>query len=115
MTRRDHWSTLDSAGGRIGPRSRGWRWWTRAAGLILRGTTLQVALPIALVVGTVLVGVNMGAELAAGEADEATALRILANYAIPYLVSSIGYLSASTRDETGLPDAQRSAGGGEPQ
>lgn len=115
MTRRDHWSTPDSAGGRIGPRSRGWRWWTRAAGLILRGTTLQVALPIALVVGTVLVGVNMGAELAAGEADEATALRILANYAIPYLVSSIGYLSASTRDETGLPDAQASAGGGEPQ
>ncbi len=74
-----------------------------------------MALPIALVVSTALVGVNMGAGLAAGEADEATALRILANYAIPYLVSSIGYLSASTRDGTALPDAQASAGEGEPQ
>ncbi len=76
---------------------RGWRWWARATGLILRGTTWRVALPIALVVGTALVLVNLRAELASGDADAATALRLVGNYAIPYLVSSIGYFSASTR------------------
>ncbi|MDQ3095363.1 MAG: hypothetical protein M3Q82_05320 [Actinomycetota bacterium] len=36
--------------------------------------------------------------MAFGDADAATALRLVADYAIPYLVSGIGYLSASTRD-----------------
>lgn len=53
-----------------------------------------MALPIALVVGTALVGVNMWEELASGTAEPAMVLRLVANYAIPYLVSSIGYLKA---------------------
>ena len=84
--------------------SQGWRWWARAAGLILSGRTWRVALPIALVVGTALALVNQGAELLAGEADAATALRLVANFAIPYTVSSVGYLSAH-RDDPGAPDA----------
>jgi len=84
--------------------SRGWRWWARAAVLTLRGTTWRVALPIALVVGTGLALVNQGAELIAGEADATTALRMAANYAIPYIVSSVGYLSAH-RDDAAAPGA----------
>ena len=76
--------------------SRGWRRWLRLAGLILRGQTWRVALPIALVVGTALALVNLGADLISGEADAATALRLAANYAIPYIVASVGYLSAHT-------------------
>jgi hypothetical protein len=90
---------------------RGWRRCVRATGLILRGNTWRVALPIALVVGTALVLVNLGAELASGDADTGTVLRLVANYAIPYLVSSIGYLSASTRD---APPADPTDGREEP-
>ena len=89
----------------------GWSSWTRAAWLMLRGSTWRVALPVALVVGTVLAGVNQGAELIAGEADTATALRMAANYAIPYVVSSVGFLSAHRHDapggETGGPVQQQ--------
>lgn len=83
----------------------GWRWWTRAAGLILHGTTWRVALPIALVVGTTLALVNQGAELISGDADAATVLRLIANDAIPYIVSSAGYLSARTGETPTPPGA----------
>jgi len=54
------------------------------------------------VVGTLLAVVNQGSELLAGEAGAATLLRMGANYAIPYVVSSVGYLSAQSRQvETG--------------
>lgn len=94
--------------------ARGWRWWSHAIGMVLRGTTWRVALPIALVVGTTLGLVNQGAELASGNADAATALRLVANYAIPYLVSSIGYLSAPTRDAPAPPHATDSRVGRSP-
>ena len=68
--------------------------WTRWALPILSGATRQVALPVALVVGTVLLAVNQGAQLLAGDIDPALVVRALANFAIPYVVSSIGYLNA---------------------
>lgn len=49
---------------------------------------------VALVVGTLLTLVNQGDRLASGEADLAVALRVAANYLIPWVVSSIGYISA---------------------
>jgi len=64
-----------------------------------------VALPIALVVGTVLLAVNQGSALAAGQVDVATALRALANYAIPYVVSSVGYLNRPDDQPSGLDRA----------
>lgn len=67
--------------------------WSRWAWPILSGRTRQVALPIALVVGTLLLAVNQGAELVAGDADLATVMRALANYAIPYVVASVGFLN----------------------
>lgn len=61
---------------------------------ILSGRTRRVALPVALVVGTILLAVNQGSQLLAGEVDLVVVLRAMANYAIPYVVSSIGYLKA---------------------
>lgn len=67
--------------------------WSRWAWPILSGRTRHVALPIALLVGTILLAVNQGAQLVAGHVDAATVLRALANYAIPYVVSSVGFLN----------------------
>jgi hypothetical protein len=67
--------------------------WSRWGWPILSGRTRHVALPIALVVGTILLAVNQGSALATGHLNVATVLRALANYAIPYIVSSIGYLN----------------------
>lgn len=71
--------------------------WTRpteALGLFLRGHTTRTALPTALIVGSVLSAINQGAILAADRATSATWIRIAANYLIPFVVASIGYLSA---------------------
>lgn len=71
-----------------------WGTWPQAAVLLLRGTTVKVAWRVALVVGTVLSLVNQGAVLAEGRADTATWLRIVVNYLVPYVVASIGFLTA---------------------
>jgi len=78
------------------PTDRGivWSSWPQAAWLIARGVTLRTSLPVALVVGSLLSAVNQGGELVAGDISGATVARMAANYAIPYLVSSVGYLSA---------------------
>ncbi len=70
--------------------------WSKWCWPILCGRTRRVALPVSVVVGTVLLAVNQGSQLLAGDADPAMAFRVLANYAIPYVVSSIGYLDASS-------------------
>ena len=61
--------------------------------LICRGTTYPTAVRIAAVVGTLLTLVNQGQELTSGHIGLATVLRVAANYLIPYVVSSIGYLT----------------------
>jgi hypothetical protein len=71
-----------------------WSSWPRAAWLIATGATLRTSLPVALVVGSLLSAVNQGGELVAGDISGAAVARLAANYAIPYLVSSVGYLSA---------------------
>jgi len=80
--------------------------WLRATWLILRGTTWRVALPVALVVGTVLAVVNQGSEILAGDVRASTLLRMAANYAIPYVVSSVGYLSAHSELMAAAPAHQ---------
>lgn len=71
-----------------------WTTWPEAVRLLATGRTWRAALPIALLVGTVLTLVNLGDVLLAGTVDPVTAARIAANYAIPYVVSSVGCLSA---------------------
>ncbi len=62
--------------------------------LLLSGATARTCLPIALVVGTVLSLVNQGDVVAQGRAGLTVGLKVLANYAIPFLTSSIGALLA---------------------
>lgn len=74
--------------------------WSRpaeAVGLLLRGRTSRQALPIALVVGTILSAVNQADVIVTGAATTATWLKVAVNYLVPYLVASIGYLSGRRR------------------
>lgn len=71
-------------------------WSTRreALGLFTHGVTVRTALPTALVVGTILSTVNQAAVIAGGDAGAATWARVGVNYLVPFLVASIGFLSA---------------------
>lgn len=62
--------------------------------LVLCGVTVRTALPVALVVGTILSLVNQGAVIAAGGASSAVWWRVAFNYAVPFVVSSLGFLGA---------------------
>lgn len=53
--------------------------------------SLTKCVPIALVVGTLLVLVNQGSVLFAGEATGTTWVRVLVNYVVPFCVSSAGF------------------------
>jgi len=71
--------------------------WSRpseAISLFLRGRTAYTAGPTAAVVGTVLSMVNQGNIILEGHATMNTWARVTVNYVVPYLVSSIGWLSA---------------------
>jgi hypothetical protein len=55
---------------------------------------MRRTITVALVVGTLLTLINQGDRIAAGEVDLAVWMKILANYLIPWCVSSVGYISA---------------------
>jgi hypothetical protein len=69
---------------------------------LLAGATVPTCVPLALVVGTALSLVNQADLVLQGIAGSAVALKLLANYAIPFLTSSTGAL---------LAVRQRSGGG----
>ena len=48
-------------------------------------------------VGTVLSAVNQGTVITDGNATPATWVRVAVNYVVPFLVSSVGFLSACRR------------------
>jgi hypothetical protein len=62
--------------------------------MFVRGYTIRTALPTALLVGTILSVVNQGMVVADGQATVGTWLRVAVNYVVPFLVASVGYLSA---------------------
>lgn len=81
------------------PRRRGaaaaaWATPHEAARLCLAPSTLRRTLKIALIVGTLLSLINQGDIILAGQANVLTWVRVLANYVIPWAVSSVGFLSA---------------------
>lgn len=61
---------------------------------MLGGVTARTAIPVALVVGTVLSAVNQGVAVAGGDATPAVWLRVGFNYVVPFVVSSTGFLGA---------------------
>ena len=68
--------------------------------MIACGATFGTAIRISLIVGSLLTLVNQGGVLASGERGTAVLLRVLANYVIPYTVSSIGYLMPFRMDRS---------------
>ena len=70
-----------------------WRTPWEATVLICRGVTFHTAVRVALVVGTILTVVNQGSVMVGGDSTIATWIRVVINYLVPYLVSSIGYLA----------------------
>ena len=70
-----------------------WRSPWEAIVLIARGVTFHTAARVALVVGTILTVVNQGSVMVGGDSTIATWIRVVVNYLVPYLVSSIGYLA----------------------
>jgi len=62
--------------------------------LFLAGATLRTAWKVAAVVGTVLSAVNQGSVITDGDATPVTWVRVGVNYLVPFLVSSVGFLSA---------------------
>lgn len=80
--------------------------WVRprqAAVLVLRGRTARRALPVAAVVGTILSAVNLGSVIAGGAATAGTWSKVAVNYAVPFLVASIGYLSGRRAPRQDIP------------
>lgn len=71
-----------------------WRTPREAIRLFLSGVTARSALPIAVLVGTILSAVNNGAALLAGQFTISVAVKIVVNYMIPFFVASAGFLSA---------------------
>lgn len=61
---------------------------------MISGATAHVAIPTALIVGTILTAVNQATVIASGVLSPALLARIAANYVVPFVVSSIGYLAA---------------------
>jgi len=70
-----------------------WSSYRDAVGLVARGVTFRTGSRIAVVVGTLLTAINQGSDLVAGAETTMTWFRIGANYLIPFIVASIGYLS----------------------
>jgi hypothetical protein len=71
-----------------------WSRFPEACVLLLCGVTARTAIPIALVVGTLLSVVNQGAVIAGGDYTADVWARVAFNYAVPFLVSSVGFLAS---------------------
>jgi hypothetical protein len=64
--------------------------------LFARRVTLRPCLPVAAVVGCVLSAINEGARIVGGHTGWPTWVQVGLNFAVPFLVSSYGYLTAQT-------------------
>lgn len=68
---------------------------------------------VALIVGTLLTLINQGDRILSGDVDRAVGLRIMANFLIPWCVSSIGYISARRAAEDRGPAPSDAAPSGD--
>lgn len=81
--------------------------WSRhrdAFKLFLRGVTVRAALPTAVVVGALLSLANQGTVIASGDVGLQTWLRMAFNFLVPFVVASIGFLSAHRKGDEELPE-----------
>ncbi|HEX9505401.1 MAG TPA: nitrate/nitrite transporter NrtS [Acidimicrobiia bacterium] len=64
------------------------------ARLFAQGVTVRTAGRVAVIVGTILSAVNQGSTIVDGSTTWATWVRVGVNYCVPFIVASIGFLSA---------------------
>ena len=64
---------------------------------------MRRTITVALIVGTLLTLINQGDRIASGDIDAAMGLKVLANFLIPWCVSSVGYVSACRAAAAGTP------------
>jgi hypothetical protein len=77
-------------------------WWAQAS----QPRTVRRSLKTSAVVGTVLVMINHGAALLAGDVNGVRLMQMLLTYLVPYCVSTYAAVSALTeRDNQGAPRA----------
>ena len=74
-----------------------WNGIREALGMMFRRSTLRKTIRIALVVGTLLSTINQGYLIWGGRATYVTWIRVVANYIVPFCVSSTGFLTATHR------------------
>ena len=67
------------------------------AAMMFRRSTLRKTIRIALIIGTLLSTINQGYLIWGGRATYVTWIRVVANYIVPFCVSSTGFLTARHR------------------
>ena len=67
------------------------------------GAAMRRTITVALIVGTLLTLINQGDRIASGGIDLSVGLKVLANFLVPWCVSSIGYISARRAAAAGTP------------
>jgi hypothetical protein len=72
-----------------------WSTYRQALVLCLQRSTLRRTIPVALIVGAMLTGINLGGEFLNGDATPAMWVRAGLNFIVPFVVSTIGFLSAT--------------------
>jgi hypothetical protein len=87
------WSTARQAR-RERSRCPEWCRLSEACILFVCGVTWRTAVPVALLVGRLLSAVNQGAVIADGASTAGVWVRVALNYAVPFVVSSAGFLAA---------------------
>lgn len=70
-----------------------WQCWSEALFLFLGGATLRSCIPIAIIVGTLLSTINQGDVILSGTINGVVCIKVVANYLIPFCVSSYGFLN----------------------
>ena len=101
---------VPSGGGarRRGPAGRcEWSTLGQALSLFVHGATVVVAGRVAVIVGTILSAVNQGSVIAGGHGTWATWVRVVVNYATPFVVTSVGYLAGCRVGTNSGPDDER--------
>jgi hypothetical protein len=71
-----------------------WRRWPEAIKLLLSGATIPTAVPVALVVGSILSVINQSNVILKGAATTLTWFQISMNFVVPFCVSSYSFLMA---------------------
>jgi hypothetical protein len=73
----------------------------QAIRICLRGEHLRRTVRIALVVGTILTLINQADVIVRGDGTAVTAIKVAANFVVPFIVSNLGLLAGKRAERDG--------------